>query len=99
VLLFLGFGAVGDERRSDNAQAQAVDRARDVAAGHLFGHNGLFHRPRVLAAVRARPTHADQAGLVQRALPGLALRHGLQRPGRVLGKPFAHVQAECFVLG
>src|SRR5207302_8164161 len=96
---FLLVGAVHDQRRSDQTQGQAVDRARHIRGGHLFGDDRLFHGPRILATVLARPAHTDEAGLIQLPLPGLLLLERIERPWRMLGEPAAHALAKALVLG
>src|SRR5579859_6210099 len=98
VLLLLRLRAVGNQGWPDDAQAQAVDRPWHIAAGHLLGHDRLFQWSGVLTAVLARPTHADHAGLVERALPRLALRERFQWAGRVCFEPLADAQAKGFIL-
>src|SRR5919202_189268 len=99
VALLLLLGAVHDQGRADQPQGEAVDGARHVGQGHLLGHDGLLHGPRLEPAVRARPAHADEAGLVQRPLPGFLLLEGLERPGPMLGEPAPRAVAKALVFG
>src|SRR5439155_25776378 len=92
-------GTVHDQSRPDQPQGKAVDRAGDISAGHFLGHDRLFHRPRVLAAVFTGPAHADEAGVVQLALPRLFLRERVERPSCMLSKPLAGTLSKCLVLG
>src|SRR5579871_365953 len=98
VALLLLLGAVVDEGWADQAEGEAVDGARHVAARHLFGDDGLLHRPCVLAAVGLGPAHADVASLVQRPLPGLLLGQRPQRPRRMFSNPLAHPQTKALIL-
>ena len=46
IALLLRVGAVDDDGRPDDADAQAVGRRRRVGLRHLVGHDRLLHRPR-----------------------------------------------------
>src|SRR5215208_4657815 len=95
--LLLRLGAVHDERRADDAQAEGVDWAWRIGQRHLLGDDCLLHRPGILTAVLAGPAHADEARLVERALPGFTIGERLERRRRVFGKPAPHAAAESFV--
>ena len=76
-----------------------------TAAGALtraisFADDRLLHRARFLAAILFRPAHADEAGLVELAVPCLALLERLQLlPGQILCEPGAHLLLISLVLG
>src|SRR6266567_8173033 len=84
-LLFLS--AVHDKRRSDEADAQAVDAARHTHARHFFADDRLFYGPRCLTAVFLGPAHADKAGFVELAMPRTPLLVALERARPMLLEP------------
>src|SRR6266480_1223829 len=73
VLRRLAVGAVDDDRRADEPDAEAVDGRRRPEARHLVLHDRLLHRRATPAAVLLRPQHPDVAGLIELPVPGLAL--------------------------
>ena len=88
-----------NQRWPDQAQGEAVDRAGQVGPGHLFGHDRLFHRPRLLAAVLTRPAHTDEASIIQRPLPRLFLGECFQVSRGMFGAPLADTLPKRLVLG
>src|SRR5439155_24566389 len=85
VALLLRFRAVHDDRGPDEADAETVDRRWRARARHLVLHERPLHRCPPAAAALLRPQHPDVTGVVQRAMPRLALRAGLLlQPWRLL---------------
>src|SRR5690606_7795094 len=100
IALLLLLGAVVDQRRADDADAESVDAGRGVDARHLLGHNGLLHGSRVAAAVLLRPAHTDEAGVVELAVPLAALLDRADALAwHVRLQPAANLLAEGFVFG
>jgi hypothetical protein len=98
-------GAVRDERRADEVDADAVHHLRSAGAGHLFLEDRLLSQRRTAPAVRLRPVHGGPAGFVQPPLPrgqkgGLGLERGRRRlPRHMVGEPRAQRGAEGFLGG
>src|SRR5262249_33356875 len=100
VALLLLRRAVHDDRRPDEADAEAMDGRRRVRARHLVCGDRLLHRRRSAAAVLLGPAHADVAGLVHRAMPRAPLLERRELGARdVRGKPCASLIAERTILG
>src|SRR5712692_956237 len=95
VALLLPVGAVDDDRRADEPDAEAVDGRRGGEARHLVLDDGLLHRRAPPAAVLRGPQHPDVPRLVELPVPGLALVERLQVvPGDVGPEPAADVGTE-----
>src|SRR6267142_1522211 len=76
--LLLRLGAVHDDRRADEPDAEPVDGGRRAHPGHLVLDDRLLHRRGAPAPVLLGPQHPDVPGLVESPVPRLALVERLQ---------------------
>src|SRR5512143_3730946 len=66
-------GAVGDQHGSAHRQAGAVDEQWRLGTRHLLLEDDLLDERRAAPTVFFRPRHTAPAGVVQQALPALAV--------------------------
>src|ERR1700678_999480 len=66
----LGLGAVGDNRRTNQAQTQRVRHRRGFGTRHFFPEDGLLHQRGAAAAKFFWPGNGRPAAFVQLSLPG-----------------------------
>ena len=103
--LLLLLGAVGEDRRADDADAEVVDDLRRVGAGHLLDVGDLLGDRGAAPAVLGRPGDRHPAVGGERRLPGAQrgdalglgqLRDALaaQVVGEMGGEPAAQLAAE-----
>src|SRR5262249_52329505 len=83
-----------------DTQTEAIGGRRRIGPRHLVGDDRLLHGPGPAAAVLLRPAHAEEAGLVELAVPDAALRErGDRFGGHVLLEPGADLLAIGDVFG
>src|SRR5262249_34942081 len=80
-------GAVGDDRRSGNADAEGPDHLGRPHAGHLLDVPDLLGNAGIAPAELPRPVDADPPGVGELLLPPPQATDALliRQPGRVLG--------------